>query len=443
MVIGLALGLLAAPATSSALKLFHSPDPDGTTRVEFPVRVSQSSPPSLNLWMDPDDPSDDAVLNFDMIVTSSGSLTVSFACALGTDCVVGGDPNTVGIVAVNIAQHGWESPFKVGTFDLNADGSVGDELTLDSGAFELEISGEGIFAPTTLAEVRGCGDGVLDLGEECDGDAGPCPGSCSDSCVCGTETEPDKAAQKCVNSINKGAAKVAKAQAGDNAKCIKNGGKGKLTPGPSPIEECITSDPKGKVQKAIGKIKTGDCSSAPAFPPIDTNAVSIGGKMKDRALDLIHAIFGTDLDAVVVSADDDKPGAGCQAAIAKAVGKCQDAKLAGFNSCKKNKLKGKDTSAAKNSGELQDECLPADGTGIPDGKGKIAKKCATGLASVLSKKCAVGNLNDLVPGCAPGVDADCLEKKVKCEVCRALKDTDGLDRICDEFHSGVVDGSCP
>jgi hypothetical protein len=75
MVIGLALGLLAAPATSSALKLFHSPDPDGTTRVEFPVRVSQSSPPSLNLWMDPDDPSDDAVLNFDMIVTSSGSLS--------------------------------------------------------------------------------------------------------------------------------------------------------------------------------------------------------------------------------------------------------------------------------------------------------------------------------------------------------------------------------
>jgi hypothetical protein len=172
----LVLGVLAAPATSSALELFHSPDPNGTVRVTLPLSVPEGSPADLNLWMNPDDPNDDGVLAFDMVVTSSGSLTFSFACALGGFCFVGEDPDRVGISAFNLAPSGWEVPFKVGTFNLNADGSVGDELTLDSGSFELEILGEGAFAPAVLAVVvvpcddaicsGGCGDvnedGVFD-----------------------------------------------------------------------------------------------------------------------------------------------------------------------------------------------------------------------------------------------------------------------------------------
>ncbi len=38
----------------------------------------------------------------------------------------------------------------------------------------------------------------------------------------------DKQETKCANSINKGAAKVAKAQAGDNSACIKDYGKRKI-----------------------------------------------------------------------------------------------------------------------------------------------------------------------------------------------------------------------
>ena len=56
---------------------------------------------------------------------------------------------------------------------------------------------------------------------------------------------------KCVNTVNKWAAKVAKAQAGDIAKCLKDGGGGKLT---GTIEACIRSDPKGKVGKAVDKL---------------------------------------------------------------------------------------------------------------------------------------------------------------------------------------------
>ncbi|MCZ6714671.1 MAG: hypothetical protein O7B29_12070, partial [Deltaproteobacteria bacterium] len=84
---------------------------------------------------------------------------------------------------------------------------------------------------------------------------------------------PKKPDQKCINNINKGAAKVAKAQAGDNNACVKDYGKGKK---PS-AADCVTSDPKGKVSKAISKIKTGDCAGVPAdLPGLDIDAASIG-----------------------------------------------------------------------------------------------------------------------------------------------------------------------
>jgi len=241
----------------------------------------------------------------------------------------------------------------------------------------------------------------------------------------------DKQETKCANSINKGAAKVAKAQAGDNNACIKNYGKGKILS----AEDCITSDPKGKVAKAISKIKTGDCSGAPSFlPGLETSSGTIGTIMRAKDLDLIHDIFGTDLDVFIVDAGVDKAGAGCQAAVAKAAGKCQDAKLGSFNSCKKDKLKAGDTDI--------DACLGSGTGGIPDGKGKIAKKCGGDFG--LAKKCTgtTSPLDALIPGCAPGVTAACIDQKIECRVCRALNALDGLNRNCDEFDDGVENGSC-
>ncbi len=78
---------------------------------------------------------------------------------------------------------------------------------------------------------------------------------------------PKKPDQKCINNINKGAAKVAKAQAKENNACVKDYGKGNV---PS-AEVCVTSDLKQKVSKAIGKIKTGDCSGVPADLPGSTS----------------------------------------------------------------------------------------------------------------------------------------------------------------------------
>jgi len=252
--------------------------------------------------------------------------------------------------------------------------------------------------------------------------------------------ELDKGEVKCVNSINKGASKVSKAQGKALAACIKFGGKGKpdkLGPAPSTIESCLTNDVKGKVAKAIGKIKTSDCpgGAAPSFlPGLETSSSGIGDIMKKKDLDLIHAIFGTDLDVFIVDAEVDKPGAECQAAIAKAVGKCQDTKLKLFNKCKKNKLKAGETDI--------EACLGTGTESIDDPDQKIPGKCGNGLGGTVGKKC-VGTDNDaLFPPCAGQNLGDCLEQKIECEVCQALNALDGLNRNCDLFDDGTANESC-
>lgn len=246
--------------------------------------------------------------------------------------------------------------------------------------------------------------------------------------------------QKCVDAINKGAWKVSKTQGKENAKCIKDGGKGKLT---TTIEECLLSDRKGKVAKMISKIQTEKCPSPPAFPPLLLDKNEIGDLMIGKELSLIHSVFGSDLDVVMVNKDDDKDGWKCQASIAKDVAKCQDTKLKEFRSCKKNALKGKNGLPVQNLGELQDRCMNDIVTGgIPDDKGKIAKKCVAGLDKTISKKCAVSNVDALIPGCAGQSLQPCLDQKVECEVCKALNALDGLARNCDEFDDGSINGSC-
>jgi hypothetical protein len=244
---------------------------------------------------------------------------------------------------------------------------------------------------------------------------------------------------RCVNTVNKWAAKVAKAQAGDTAKCIKDGGRGD----PIPIELCLTSDLKGKVGKTADKLNQevrADCAEGPpAIPPIDTsdpNALS--QIMIDKELALIHAIFGTDLDQVVFTKDDDKDGWKCQSAIARAVGKCEDAKLASYNSCKKDQLKA----GAADAATLQDACLGTGANRIPDTKGKISKKCGNGLGGTIGKNCGTTNNDALFAPCAGRDLGACIDQKIDCEVCKALNALDGLDRNCDQFDDGVMNDSC-
>jgi cysteine-rich repeat protein len=251
-----------------------------------------------------------------------------------------------------------------------------------------------------------------------------------------------KAQQQCINELNKNLAKVAKAKARQISKCIKDGAKQKLT-GDRPIETCIATDDE-KVSKA--KQKTMDkasskCTLSPQFGatgPSTVNQVAV-----EQQLDLIHDLFGSDLDAAILKQDLDRDGSKCQQAMLKSVTKCQDANLKAFNKCKKAGLKGK--------GGPRGNGLPI---GQPqelelcmglDPKGKVSKICETKLSRDISKKCAASSgFGTLFPGCPgdPAVLADCLDHLAKCRVCQALNEGDNLNANCDDFDDGVRDGSC-
>ncbi len=251
---------------------------------------------------------------------------------------------------------------------------------------------------------------------------------------------PDQ--QKCINSVNKNAAKIVKAQGKDICSCIKDGAKQKLT---GSIEVCIVSDPKGKVAKAKSKYDaktTKDCGSGSGFLNL-ADAADVKQSAMDKDINLIHWIFGSDLDAAILKEATFKTDSKCQQAVAKSAKKCQDEKLKAYNGCKKDELKGKNGPAVTSAQELQDRCLGTGTGSIPDPKGKLAK-CNQKMLATINKKCP--NLN-VFPGC-PGVSTAldlklCIDYMIECEVCRYLNAVDGLFRDCDLFDDGVSNGSCP
>jgi hypothetical protein len=267
------------------------------------------------------------------------------------------------------------------------------------------------------------------LDDDCDGDV-------DDEDICGTPPPQNKAQQICINELNKGFAKVAKAQGKDIGACLKNGSMRKL--GVQNIEECITADNRGKVAKAQQKTlsKAGPkCTQAPSIGPNDPNTVNRVAVEKELAL--IHEIFGSDLDAVIADALVDQDAGKCQVSVAKAAQKCQGAKLKEFNKCKKAGLK--DGSIAR-ADELQ-LCM-----GL-DLKGKIKKACDTKLGSTISKKCPGSvDLTVVFPSCNtgdPGALKTCIDVFVECAMCKALNEADRLARNCDLFDDTLDNDSCP
>ncbi len=170
---------------------------------------------------------------------------------------------------------------------------------------------------------------------------------------------PKKPDQKCIISINRGAAKVAKAQDGDNNACVKDYGKEKN----GSAAACVTSDPRGKVAEAISEIKTGDCVGVPAgLFGLDIDSASIGATMTAKSLALLADLFGSDLDGAVVLASADKPGSRCQTAVLKAAGKCQVTKLKEFARCQRKGLRAGSVDSAC---ELKAACMTLRGLKDP------------------------------------------------------------------------------
>ena len=155
----LVLGVSATSTVSRSASLVHDPTDSGTALTALPLMITQdcSTGCNLNLWLDPQG---DTLFSVQMVVTSSGSLTLSFDCTADNCLPNQADPNSVTMIAENFSP-GWNTPLKIGTFQLQPGGAIGDELTLDSGSVTNSAFEDEFFLPTPLAvgaDLNLCGD---------------------------------------------------------------------------------------------------------------------------------------------------------------------------------------------------------------------------------------------------------------------------------------------
>jgi pimeloyl-ACP methyl ester carboxylesterase len=268
-------------------------------------------------------------------------------------------------------------------------------------------------------------------------------------CATSAAAQLDGDQQKCVNTLNKNAAKLAKTQGKENVACLKAAGGGKLPVGQS-ADECLLADGKGKLaalQAAITDAAADLCTTnPPSFGlPGGTTATVINGVVRDQSLNLLADVFGASLSTAAISCATDKPGCQCQQAIAKAYEKLAATELKLFLGCKKATLKA----GAAASAALED-CVDSGSEPnsiAADSKGKVAKK-HTKLTDAVVKKCAAPvNTALAAPGACSGKTGaalgDCVADLVDCRVCLTLNLTDGLSVDCDGFDDGLQNLSCP
>jgi cysteine-rich repeat protein len=299
--------------------------------------------------------------------------------------------------------------------------------------------------------ITGCGNGIVTAGEVCD-DGNQIDGDgCEATCTVSLGGMPqDRDQQRCINTLNKGFAKVAKAAGKDTFRCLKSFATGKTGDlGLSAtIEGCVVDDVTGRVTQAQDKNieKAADkCAQAPTIAATDAatgNAAAVTG-----ALDLVHDLFGPDLDDTVLTLAADREVSQCQQTVLKQGLKCQKDRLKEFNKCKKLGLKGKvgPAGAMLPFGRASDVglCLR------DDPKGKVAGACGSKLEAKLLQQCDeldALELGDAAPGCGAADTASlqaCVAARVACRACLALKETDALTIGCDAVDNDAFDGSCP
>jgi hypothetical protein len=210
---------------------------------------------------------------------------------------------------------------------------------------------------------------------------------------------PDESQQACITALNQALARVTKVQSRDIYTCIKDGAKGKLG---GTIEACLTSDLKGRLARAMAKTESEESNQC-NIPPPDfgaTDAATVNAAATDHALDLIHDVFGTDLDVVIFDeTGDQRSAARCQQGVVKAVRKCHDTKLAEFNRCKKAGLGNGDVQSAEDLA----------GCVFQPSSQRGGKACAERITRTIEKKCvaSVADLPNAFPGCSAD-DADAL-----------------------------------
>jgi cysteine-rich repeat protein len=247
--------------------------------------------------------------------------------------------------------------------------------------------------------------------------------------------------RKCIDAINGGTRKVARAVSKEQRACASAFSNGLL--GAQTIAQCVAASET--VQKlvtyAILKADHACSGVPPSFGPPSINAHP--GAVLTAAADLRRDLLGL---VPELALSTNAAVADCQAGIFKVIEKCEDVRLNQFNKCKKEGLK---RGFVTNVAELQSTCFGNGATQPDPTGGKIVKLCVDkGLATIQSKCIDRGvAVDQAFPGCGTTTGAGlstCIDGRIRCRVCNLLNTVDGLVRDCDVFDDGNdANQSCP
>jgi hypothetical protein len=262
--------------------------------------------------------------------------------------------------------------------------------------------------------------------------------------------------QKCINKMNKDGIKVEAAQGKENTECVKKKANNEL-PGVTDAEDCLTTDPRGKVLNRTNKTSTDETTfctlDVPDFGYVSAGTVNAAAKQAE--LDLIHDVFGpAPVDNGLFESDPNVPEAVCQRNAIDRVEKLMQSMGREFVKCKKNALKiDKEPFplGADDAGDLE-HCVndaAAPNSVAADTKGKLAKR-KQNLLDTIVEKCDMPSVSTTsFPGACTGLSdttlQTCLIDLVECRLCEMINGMDGLAVDCDAFMNLVASQlvSCP
>jgi hypothetical protein len=191
---------------------------------------------------------------------------------------------------------------------------------------------------------------------------------------------------------------------------------------------------------------TGVCDGQ-ADTDLVAAAPTVNGAHESAPVDLVHDIFGADLDAGALA--QVKPANKCQDRITQRAGQLFNAWVKEMRACVKAAMKGgAGTADAVVAACLTESAIKGAGSALADSKGKVGK-AAGKLAADVEKSCTIPtvDLDVAAPGIClgGGVQGDftaCVQDLAECRACEAVKAAAGLDIDCDTVDNDVI-GTCP
>ena len=248
---------------------------------------------------------------------------------------------------------------------------------------------------------------------------------------------PASAAQRCVTQMNKVGVKFYGTQLKGRKGCVKKASK-ETEATEYTIEESIERSIGKKITSLEGKAartERGKCK-APLPPFGFAPAATVSAAVPETETSMTEGVFGNDIDAALLTRDDDFRGNKCQQAVARG--------MYGYASAQTKELKSC-ISAGYSDGSFEDaltmgSCVGEDRNGKVDSS---RKKIETAVKSQCKDE---SQFSSWFPGDCSGSDsdslADCIIAQVNCATCDFTNAMHDLFVNCDEYDNGVVDGSC-